>query len=128
MPIPSTALDLGTIEPKDLLDFYIAISQGTAEGDILQPGEDVASYTLALPLEASAAGLTIVEKETENGKYATRLADRVLAFWLNIMPAQQGSTAFDGQGVSLPIEFTFTTTNTPPRIKQRTFKIRVTNK
>jgi hypothetical protein len=128
MPIPSTALDLGTIEPVDLLDFYIAISQGPLEGDVLQAGEEVASYTLALPLEASAAGLTIVEKETENGKYATRLADRTLAFWLNINPTQQKSTAFDGQGVTLPIELTITTTNTPPRIKQRTLKIRVTNK
>lgn len=128
MPVPSTALDLGTIEPVDLLDFYVGISQGQAEGDILQPGEDVASYTLALPLEASAAGLTIVEKEVEKGKYATRLADRTLAFWLNINPAQQKSTAFDGQGATLPIELTITTTNTPPRIKQRTLKIRVTNK
>lgn len=128
MPIPSTALDLGTIEPVDLLDFYIAISQGSAEGDILQPGESVVSYTLALPLEASAAGLTIVEKETENGKYATRLADRTLAFWLNVNPTQQKSPTFDGQGVTLPIELTITTSNTPPRIKQRTLKIRVTNK
>ena len=83
----------------------------------------MADYELALSPEAAAVGLKIVER---NG-YSNKLSGNLLSIYLEIDPDMRGSALFNGGGVSVPIELLITTSATPPRIKQRSFLVRIAN-
>ena len=117
MAIPSTArVFTQALDPSDILDFYLGLTSGD-DGDDLQVGENVASFQLTLSAEAVAAGLILMD----GGR--TRISANVLGFWLQANAAAQISAIFDGAGVQLPIVFTYTTDNTPPRTVQRTLVV-----
>ena len=126
MPNPLTATPFEqAVDPRDELDFYIYVSQGEPDANpatILLTGEGIASYELALLPEAIAAGLQIM-----TGAYANALTDNELKVWLTVDPIMRGSSIFDGTGVVVGIELTIVTTSTPPRVKQRTFLVRIAN-
>lgn len=117
MAIPTTArVFTQHFDPSDILDFYLGLTEGDDEGD-LQVGEKVDTFSLTLSPEAVAAGLILM------GEGRTRISGNVLGFWLQASTAAQVSSIFDGAGISLPIVFTYTTTNTPPRTIQRTLVV-----
>jgi hypothetical protein len=90
---------------------------------LLLTGEGVASYALALTPEAVAAGLTL----HDSAPYPITLTGNQLKLWLEVAPDMRGSPIFDGAGVIVGIELTITTTATPPRRKQRTALVRISN-
>lgn len=124
MPNPPNAKAFAQpMDPSDIRDYEVVLSQGTDVTSFLDPAEGVASFTVALSAEAVAAGLTI---KTEGG-YATSITDTTIRFWLEVDAGSQGSTAFDGNGLALGIVITVTTNSTPARKKQRTVIVNVAN-
>ena len=128
MAIPPNARTIRQpMDPADVVDFAVGITQGAADADpppVLLDGEEVASFSLTLTAEAVAVGLEI----RRDGAYpAPLVVDRVVTFWLGVAPAMQGLTVFSGAGATLGIELTITTTSVPPRIKQRTITVTVAN-
>jgi len=128
MAIPPNAKSIGQpLDPADVLDFEATLSQGAADSTptpFLLDDENVAGFELVLTSEAMAAGLEI---RSGSGYPAPVIVGTVLTFWLGVEPALQGSTAFNGSGVTVGIELTATTTSNPPRVKQRTFTVQVAN-
>lgn len=107
------------LDPYDILDFKINLAA------LLEGGETISGTpVLALPTESTLLGLEI---KTTNG-YATSLSSNVIKFYLGVIDAEQNNTAFDGEGVLLPIKVTVTTNSVPPRRKQRTVAVRVKQK
>jgi hypothetical protein len=109
------------MDPADVLDWQATLSQGSTGLEMLQAGESVASFTVALTAEAIAAGLQI---NTTSG-YATLIVGNVISFWLSVISGSQSSIAFAGAGLAVGIEITITTNASPARVKQRTVVITV---
>lgn len=108
------------MDPTDLVDYYLDLRGDTP---LLEPTEDVASYTLGLLPAAVAAGLEI----SAAAGYAPLLVDdgRTIRMYLQVAEASRESALFDGEGSSLPGILTVTTTSSPPRRRQRTFMVTV---
>ncbi|WP_010218956.1 hypothetical protein [Sphingomonas sp. PAMC 26621] len=102
--------------------FYPVLTRGSEVRDILQPGEEVTSFTVTPNAEATAAGLVVMT----DGDFAPRYADRVFAFWVEIATAMRGSSIFNGTGIVLGVELSFTTNF--QQSDQITVGIRVVNK
>jgi hypothetical protein len=109
------------MDPADVLDWQVTLSQGSTGLEILQVGESVANFTVALTAEAIAAGLQI---NTTSG-YSTLLVGNVISFWISITSGSQGSAAFTGAGLTIGIEISITTNANPARVKQRTVVVTV---
>jgi hypothetical protein len=121
MPLPVAATKaLQPMDPSDIVDFSFTLSQGDVGTEMLASTESVASYTLALRPEAVAAGLQL----QTSAPYGTTLIANVLRFWVSIASAHVADAGWDA-GVDLGIEFTITTTNVPPRVRQKTLVITV---
>lgn len=124
-PVSAKAFEQA-LDPSDVVDFHVIVSQGASDAvppTVLLLGEAIAQYSLALTAEASAVGLRIVERTG----YGNRLVGNLLTLWLEVDASMHGSPIFDGAGVIVAIELTITTTSTPPRIKQRSFLVRIAN-
>ncbi len=122
MPNPLTAKTFEqAMDPADVVDFKLTISQGDDDGDMLQSGENVASYTLTATAEAVAAGLQVLQ----SGGRQPALVGNLLQFWLSVQSMLQSASLFGGAGVQLAIELTVVTTATPARTRQRTILITV---
>jgi DNA mismatch repair protein MutH len=122
MALPPTAIPFTRpMDPADIRDFVITLTQGSGDAAFLQTGEGVAAYTLALTAESALAGLLI---KTDSG-YSTSLTGLLIHFWLAVAAGNQSDPGFSGSGLTLGLELTVTTTNTPPRIMQRTFAVMV---
>lgn len=114
------------MDPTDRLDFTMVVYQaaaGASPPPLLVLGEAIASYSLALTPEAVAVGLTILTE----APYAPALVQNKVTFWCEVAPSLRASPAFDGSGVTVGVEFTFTTSAVPPRRFQRTAGIRIVN-
>lgn len=103
-------------------DFYPVLTRGDQVRDILQPDEEVTSFTVTPTSDATAAGLRVLTADT----FAPRYADRVFGFWVDIDPAMRGSSIFNGTGIVLGVELGFVTNF--QRSDQITVGIRVVNK
>jgi hypothetical protein len=125
MPVPASAPAFEQpVDPSDVQEFVVTLSQGaldTKPAPFLITGEAVASFVLAVSVEAAAAGLSI---RSDSG-YAPTCVGNKITFWPVIAAGQQSATIFDGDGVRLGVDLTITTNNVPPRIKQRTLVLRV---
>ena len=123
MAIPTTAKALSQpLDPADIDYYGLIVTQAGTDTDpfpILNAGETITSYTLALPAEAVAAGLII---RADAGREMT-LVGNALTFWLSIDPSLASSSIFDGAGVTLPLELTVNTSGL--RRKQKTSTITV---
>jgi hypothetical protein len=111
------------LDPRDTLDIYVSLTQGTALRDVLQPAEEVTSFGFALTAEAAAAGLTLLD----GGSFTPRYANRVFRAVVRVDPAMRGASIFNGTGVTLGIELTFAT-NMSEREKQYTIGVKAVNK
>jgi hypothetical protein len=109
------------MDPADVLDWQATLSQGSTGLEMLQVGESVVSFAVALTAEAIAAGLQI---NTTNG-YATLLVGNVISFWVSVLSGSQASAVFMGAGLPVGIEITITTDANPARVKQRTVIVTV---
>jgi hypothetical protein len=115
MAIPTTALVWPeSMDPYDVVDYSIDCKA------ILDEGENVAGYTITPYAEAALLGLS-----TGTGNYATSISGSIITVWLQIAANKQEDAAFDGNGASLPLSLSITTSSTPPRKKQRTLVVRV---
>ena len=102
--------------------FYPTLTRGATLRDILQPGEGVTSFTVTPNADATAAGLVVLT----DGDFTPRYADLVFAFWVEIAAAMRGSSIFNGTGIVLGVEISFTTNF--QQQDQITVGIRVANK
>ena len=102
--------------------FYPVLTRGDQARDILQPDEDVVSFTITPNAEATAAGLMVLTDED----FAPRYAERVFGFWIDIDPVMRDSPIFNGTGIVLGVEISFTTNF--KQSDQITVGIRVVNK
>ena len=102
--------------------FYPVLTRGDQVRDILQTGEEVVSFTITPNAEATAAGLIVLTDDA----FAPRYADRVFGFWIDIDPVMRDSAIFNGTGIVLGVEISFTTNF--QQSDQITVGIRVVNK
>lgn len=114
------------MDPSDRVFRRISISGPDnilADGQfpVLAIGEEMVSPTLELSGDAVDHGLTIIE----TGAYAPQVGPNYIKFWLEIEEASRTDPAFDGGGVELSAELTFTTNMSPPPRYQRTITQRV---
>jgi hypothetical protein len=123
MPVPALATKFEqTMDPTDLVDFEIDVT-----GRILEVGELASSYTLTLLAEAVALGLKVAEGVADlgNAAYAPQLVTgNKIQFWLYVEAANRNDAAYTA-GVTLGMELTVNTNNTPPRRRQRSFSVEV---
>jgi len=130
MPIPVNAVTIEQpFDPRDVLEIKVGISVGLATDDppsILLVGEQVASLGVSVTSEAAAVGLMIVQGDFDGATYpAPSIVGNVITLWVTVAEARRNDAAFDGEGVTVGIEFTLRTNNNPPRTKQRTVAIKV---
>lgn len=117
MAIPPTAVRFAqSLDPQEELDWLVSLEQ------LLQPGEDAASYSLDLLPEAVALGLTIMQGD---GRDHHMIDNRTILFWAEIDEDYEADPAFNGGGITLPMEVTIVTNSYPPRKRNRTFLIPV---
>lgn len=116
MAIPPTAKRLGvTLDPKNKKPVVINYAP------ILQPGEEIASFTIERSVYAIAAGAVIL---TGDGRDPARdNANTAIRFWPYIEEADQEDPIFDGAGVVLDFKFTITTNSSPERVDEQTYLI-----
>jgi hypothetical protein len=110
------------MDPRDKLDIYLVLTQGETLRDILQPGEEVVSFSVGLSAEAAAAGLQL-----GTGSKAPRYADLVFYALLSVAGTMQGAAIFVGAGLLVGVEITFTT-NFDDRQKTYTVGVKVVKK
>lgn len=104
------------MDPAEKLDFEMDFRSG--DDPVLEPGESIATYSVATTAEAAAFGLQI---ETVP-PYAPAMdpSGERIAIWLTVDSGEQGNPEFL-DGLPLGVEVTIVTTNSPPRTRQRTF-------
>lgn len=102
--------------------FYPVLTRGDQVRDILQTDEEVTSFAVTPNADAIAAGLVVLT----GGDFTPRYADGVFVFWVEITTSMRGSPIFDGTGVILGVELSFTTNL--QQSDQITVGIRVVNK
>lgn len=119
MPLPvDTAIFGDKVDPTDVIDWLLKLS-----GELLRPGEQVASYTLSPTAEFVALGGEIM---SGGGRDMTLIEGNTqLLFWTQIAAGYQQDAAFAGEGVTLGLVLTVVTNNNPARTRQRTFAIKV---
>jgi len=88
---------------------------------ILKNNEEMVDPELVVLAEAAAYGLRIVV----DPEYAPEFGEDFVEFWLEIAPERRADSAFQGAGVELPMELTFTTNAVPPPRYQQTITQRV---
>jgi hypothetical protein len=125
MPLPQNAVIVPQpFDPSDLDKITVTISKAgvhTAQFPILEAGEDIAEYDLALTAEAIAIGLRIKDEPP----YYTALSGQFLNFNLELDESMRGLATFNKGGVTVGIELTILTNAQAPRRKQRTIGIKV---
>lgn len=111
----------GELDPSEVLDFEMDFAGGT--DPVLEAGETIASFTLALTAEAALYGLQI----KSGGGYDPALSggDTLIIVWLDVDPLEAGNAAFDEDGIKLGVVATIVTDSTPARTRQRTFNVTV---
>lgn len=105
------------MDPSDEVDWVLDFSA------MLEDGELVLTYDLALTAEAIALGLEIMEGGGRD--HALINDDTALLFWLKVDDAFKTNVAFDGAGTRLALEVTIVTNSDPARTRQRTATVLV---
>lgn len=124
MAIPLTAFIWpDPMDPSDVVDFVIDCADPTLP--LLESGETIASFTLVLPSESVALGLTIGTAARAPVKINT---DTAIRLWLSVDSGFISNSAFSGAGQSLPVEVTIVTTSSPSRTRQRTCVVKVSQR
>lgn len=110
----------GELDPSETLDFRMDFQGG--DDPVLDVGEEIASFSLAVTAEAALHGLTILNA----GDYAPAVDETgtQIVLWLEVDDDEQDNVAFV-DGVTLGVEGTIVTTSTPARTRQRTFNVTV---
>lgn len=101
----------GQHDPADVADYLVRFD------DLLETAETLTLVSIGLDGAAIAAGLAL-----GNGAYAAVALNKSVKFWLTC--SQPGNPAFDA-GVTATITATITTSNSPPRIFQRSVSVLV---
>lgn len=117
MAIPTSAIvSPEVMDPYDIVDFKIDCT------GLLEPYEMVSTYVVQPLSESVLLGL-----ELAPAGYPTTLELNKITFWARIATVNQSDTIFQNE-VLLPLEISITTNAVPPRKRQRTVVLRVTQK
>jgi len=110
----------GKLDPSEILDFEMNFAD--ADAPLLEPGETISTFSLALTPEAAAYGLQI----KSGGGYDAALSggNTRISLWLQVQLAYQSDPDFV-DGVSVGVEATIVTDSVPSRTRQRTFIVEV---
>lgn len=122
MAIPKNATEWDAeMDPTDLVDYVVWLRD--PEEPLLEVGESVTSFTVALSAEAVALGLEI----NNDPPYILELFDTGsrIKVWFSVALAFRANAAFDGDGVKLGVEVTINTNSNPPRRRQKTMVLKV---
>lgn len=126
MALPPNAIiftDVNGVEvehdPYDRVEYTLNLEG--ASGGILEDGEGIASWSVALTAEAAALGLTIGTLDWA----PMQPSPLQVRFWIEVDSGFQANAAFDGEGTRLGVEVNVTTNNVPARRRQRTAAIKV---
>lgn len=124
MPLPTVVFKVPqSIDPSDIENITLRISKAGVDSErfpLLDAGENIAQYELALTAEAIAVGLRIKDE----APYFTNLSGLLLNFTIDVDPAKRSLPIFN-KGVTVGIELTVLTDAIAPRRKQRTIAIKV---
>jgi hypothetical protein len=105
------------MDPAEVLDFVMDMA------GVLDDGEGIAAFTLAMSAEGAATGLAI---QTGAGRDPLRIEDdRAIRLWLGVAAPVQSHPAFAGDGTRFGIEVRIVTDSNPPRTRERTFALTV---
>lgn len=120
MAIPPTAKVFDqALDPYEVIDYLVRCASG--DSPLLEAGESISTYTLSPSPDAAALGLTIGISAYQ----PSIIGGNQIKMWLSVDSAFHANAAFSGEGVSLPIEVTVVSNNTPPRTRQRTVVVKV---
>jgi hypothetical protein len=126
MPLPRNApIFAQALDPRDVLDFKVALSQAAEDAAVapmLLLGEGVDKLVVAVTSEAAAVGFKIVSGNVGGVTYPAPFLDssNVVNYWATVDDARRGDAVFNNDGVTVGVEITITTNNSPAREKQRT--------
>lgn len=126
MTIPAKAVSIDeAMDPNEVLDWGISMAPVLEDGEAI----DDSDWSIVLGVEGVAVGHEIIEGDPDWPDPALVNDDdgntTIIRFWTRTDPAFLGNPAFQGEGVSVPIEATIWTTSTPRRKRQRTVLIKV---
>lgn len=110
----------GELDPAETLDYRMNF-QGE-DDPVLDVGEEISSFSLAVTPEAALLGLQI----RADGLYAPALDETStkIVLWLEVDEDEQDNAAFT-DGVTLGVIGTIVTSSTPARTRERTFNVTV---
>lgn len=114
----------GEFDPAEVLEYRMDFYDESKEPEdrVLEDGEEIVSFTVAVTPEAALLGLTI----REDGDYAPTLdvTATKIVLWFEVDADEQDNAAFTA-GAQLGVEGTVVTSSTPARTRQRTFLLTV---
>lgn len=125
MAIPDTASAWPQwMDPTDMVD-YVANFRG--DTPLLEVGEEIATFTVALLPEAALLGVEIIEGVHEGADRSPLLfeTNSKIRLWMHVLEPSREDPVFDGEGVNVGIVFTIVTNANPTRRRQRTFKLNI---
>ena len=124
MAIPPTAILIAEgLDPQAIKNFRIN-AVASLEGAQIDP----ANWTLVPLAEAVALGLEIIESDATYPDPTLDGSGVAVDFWARIDPLMAGDSAFEGGGTRVPLEFTYLTTDSPPKKDQFTVLITLVEK
>jgi len=108
------------LDPNEVLDFEVDFA--AADDPVLDEGEEIVDFEVAVTAQAALYGLTI----KEDGAYAPSInaENTLIKVWLTIDEASREDPVFL-KGIQLGVQFTITTSSNPARTRQRTFYVTV---
>jgi len=121
---PNALLQPQPLDPQNLDDYEVELLATGSGTSLLDPGESVASFTVGLTVEAIDAGLRL---KATGGYQTVLLGGNIVRFWVDVDPLTRDDARFNSPGVLVGVEITVTTSNNPPRVRQRTTTIRIVN-
>lgn len=107
------------MDPAERLDYLARFGVGS----VLEPGEAIADFSVALLPEATALGISITETPGKSPRLVE--GNTSIYLWFEVDPDFHSDVAFDGPGVVVGVEFTLTTTADRARVRQRTYALSV---
>lgn len=107
------------MDPGESLDYRMKFAEGASP--LLEDGELIETYTIALSPQAIALGLTI---ESSAPKEPQLVNGNEIALWFSIEPEFRSDPAFDG-GITFTMTVTIVTDANPSRTRERTFSLTV---
>ncbi|MCA8906128.1 MAG: hypothetical protein KDA43_15155 [Hyphomonas sp.] len=110
------------MDPQEVLEWTIPCAP------ILELGEQIDTFDVALYAEATALGLTVLGTGDGYPDPALSNNNQDIVLWTKIDDAYQGNAAFDGAGTALPANVHIVTNAAYPRERNRDIQWQVSQR